>query len=120
MRRAARQLLNQTLAAEEQRLDEAISRYQEAIARATSEDERAALTAENETLRRGREAAEQQLAASHEAELQERWRDITVLEALAAHADRATRFELDLQLAQLRDGYAAARQERSTATTRAA
>jgi len=52
--------------------------------------------------------------------LQERWRDITVLEALAAHADRATRFELDLQLAQLRDGYAAARQERSTATTRAA
>jgi len=119
-RDAARELLNQTLAAEAQRLDEAISRYQAAISGATSEDERAALTAQNETLRRDRVAAEQKLAASQEAELQERWRDISALEAVAARADRATRIELDLQLAQLRDEYAAARQERSTATTRAA
>jgi len=119
-RDAARELLNQTLAAEVQRLDEAISRYQEAISGATSDDERAALTAQNETLRRDRVAAEQKLAASQEAELQERWRDISALEAVAARADRATRIELDLQLAQLRDEYAAARQERSTATTRAA
>lgn len=119
-RDAARELLNQTLAAEVQRLDEAIARYQEAVSRATSDDERAALTAENETLRGSRVAAEQRLAASQKAEEQERWRDISALEAVAARADRATRIELDLQLAQLRDEYAAARQERSTATTRAA
>ncbi len=97
-----------------------IASYQEAISRATSDGERATLTAQNETLRRDRVAAEQKLAASQEAELQERWRDITALEATAAHADRATRITLDLELAELRDEYAAARQERSTATTRAA
>ena len=118
-RDAARALMSQTLAAEVQRLDEAISRYQEAISGATSDDERAALTAQNETLRRDRVAVEQKLAASQEAELQERWRDISALEAVAARADCATRIELDMQLAQLRDEYAAARQERSTATRRA-
>ncbi|MFL5806398.1 MAG: DUF1269 domain-containing protein, partial [Roseiflexaceae bacterium] len=41
-RDAGRELLNQTLAAEVQRLDEVIARYREAISRATSEDERAA------------------------------------------------------------------------------
>jgi uncharacterized membrane protein len=119
-RDAARELLNQTFVAEVLRLDEAISRYQEAISGPMSDDERVALTAQNETLRRDRVAAEQKLAASHETELQERWRDISALEAVAARADRATRIELDLQLAQLRDGYAAARQERSRATTRVA
>jgi uncharacterized membrane protein len=117
-RDAARQLLNQTLAAALLRLDQEIVRYQEAIVRATSADERAALTAENETLRGSRVAAEQQLAASLDAELHERLRDITALEALAAGADGATRMTLDLQLAELRDLYAAARQARST--TRAA
>ncbi len=119
-RDAARELLNQTLAAEVQRLDEVIARYQEAFSHAMSDDERAALRSQNETLRRDRVAAEQQLATSQDAELQERWRDISALEALAARADRATRITLDLQLAELRDEYAAARQERSTATTRAA
>jgi hypothetical protein len=37
-RDAARQLLNQTLAAAVQRLDEEIARYQEALSRATSEE----------------------------------------------------------------------------------
>jgi len=101
-------------------LDNAIARYQEAISGATSDDERAALTAQNEILRRDRVAAEQKLADSQGAELQERGRDISALEAVAARADRASRIELDLELAQLRDEYAAARQERSTATTRAA
>jgi len=119
-RDAARQLLNQTLAAAIQPLDEVIARYQEAISRATSDDERAALTAQNETLRSSRVAAEQKLAASLDAELHERWRDISAMEALAARADRATKIELDLLLAQLRDGYAAARRERSESTTRAA
>jgi uncharacterized membrane protein len=77
-RDAARQLLNQMLAAALQRLDEEIIRYQTAFARAMSEDERAALTAQDETLRRGRAAAEQLLAASLNAGLQERWRNITV------------------------------------------
>jgi len=49
-----------------------IASYQEAISRATSDGERAALTAQNETLRRDCVAAEQKLAASQEAELQER------------------------------------------------
>jgi len=121
MRRdAARALLNQTRVAEIQRLDEVIARSREALSRATSDEERAALTAQNETLRRGRVAAEQKLAASQDAELQERWRDITALEAIAAHADHATRITLDVQLTELRDTYAAARQARSTATTRAA
>jgi len=115
-RDVARELLNQTLAAAVQRVDEEIARYQEAISRATSDEERAALTSQNETLHRSRAAAEQKLAASQEAELQERWRDISALEAAAARADRATRIELDLQLAQLRDEYAAARQQRPTAT----
>ncbi|HJZ47120.1 MAG TPA: DUF1269 domain-containing protein [Roseiflexaceae bacterium] len=119
-RDAARSVLNQTRAAEVQRLDEAIARYQEAISRATSDDERAALTAQNETLQHSRAAAEQQLAASQDAELQERWRDITALEALATRADRATKITLDLELAQLRDTYAAARLERSATTTSAA
>jgi uncharacterized membrane protein len=119
-RDAARALLNQTRAAEVQRLDEAIARYQEAIPRATSEDERAALTSQNETLRRGRMAAQEKLAASQDAALQERWRDISAMEGLATRADRATKIELDLLLAQLRDGYATARRERSESTTRAA
>jgi len=119
-RDAARQLLNQMLAAEVQRLDEEIARYQEAIARATSEEAHAALTAQNETLRGSRVVAEQQLAASQEAELHERWRDITALEALAAHADGATRMTLDLQLAELRDLYAAAREEPAESNARAA
>jgi hypothetical protein len=118
-RDTARELLNQTLAAEVQRLDEAIARYQEAILGATSDDERAALTAQNETLHRNRVEAEQKLAASQDAELQERWRDITALEAAAEQADHATRITLDLELAELRDTYAVARQERSTATTTA-
>jgi predicted phage tail protein len=113
-RDAARELLNQTLAAEVQRLDEVIARYQEAIPRATSEDERAALTSQQAALRNERRTAQQQLAASQEAELEERWRDISALEGLAAGADRATRIELDLLLAQLRDAYAAARQVRSS------
>jgi uncharacterized membrane protein len=117
-RDAARQLLNQTLAAALQRLDEEIVKYQEAIMRATSEDERAALTAENETLRGGRVAAEQQLAASLDAELHERWRDITALQALAARADSATRMTLDLQLAELRDLYAATREKRAESIAR--
>jgi len=119
-RDAARAQLNQTLAAAVQRLDEEIARYQEAIARATSEDERAVEAAENETLHRRRVAAEQQLAASLDAGLQERWRDITVLQTLAAHADGATRVTLDLQLAELRDLYAAAREERAESIARAA
>jgi uncharacterized membrane protein len=119
-RDAARQLLNQTLAAALQRLDEEIVKYQEAIARATSKKAHAALTAENETLRGSRVAAEQQLAASQEAELRERWRDITALQTLAAHADGATRVTLDLQLAELRDLYAAAREERAESIARAA
>ena len=118
-RDAARELLNQTLAAEVQRLDEVIATYQEASSRATSDDERAALASQQAALRSERLGAQQQLAASLDAELQERWRDISALEAVAARADRATRIELDLQLAQLRDEYAAVRQERSTATTRA-
>ena len=97
-----------------------IASYQEAISRATSDGERAALTAQNETLRRDRVAAEQKLVASQDAELQERWRDITALEALVSGADRATRIELDLQLAELRDTYAAARRARSESMTRAA
>ncbi|HEX9440291.1 MAG TPA: DUF1269 domain-containing protein [Roseiflexaceae bacterium] len=115
-RDAARELLNQTLAAEVQRLDEVIARYQEAISRATSDDERAALAAQQTALRSERLTAQQQLASSREAELQERWRDISAMEALAARADRSTRIELDLLLAQLRDGYAAARQVRSRAS----
>jgi uncharacterized membrane protein len=117
-RDAARELLNQTLAAEVLRLDQEIARYQEASGRATSADERAALVAENETLRGSRVVAEQQLAASQEAELHERWRDITALETLAARAEGPARVTLDVQLAELRDLYAAARQARST--TRAA
>jgi uncharacterized membrane protein len=81
-RDAARQLLNQILAAALQRLDEEIVRYQEAISRATSEKERAVLTAQDEMLRRGRAAAEQQLGASLNAGLQERWRNRILLEAL--------------------------------------
>jgi uncharacterized membrane protein len=119
-RDAARQLLSQTLAAEIQRLDEEIARYQEAIARAMSEEAHAALAAQNETLRGSRMAAEQQLAASLDAGLHERWRDITALQTLAAHADGATRMMLDLQLAELRDLYAAARKERAESITRAA
>jgi uncharacterized membrane protein len=118
-RDAARALLNQTLAAEVQRLDEEIARYQEARARATSEDAHAALTAEYETLRQSRVAAEQELAASQDAELQERWRDITALRTLAAHTDPETRITLDLQLTELRDLYAVAWKARSTATARA-
>jgi uncharacterized membrane protein len=119
-RDAARELLNQTLAAAVRRLDEAIAGYQEAISGAQSDEERAALTSQNETLCSSRVAAEQRLAASQDAELQERWRDITALEALVSGADRATRIELDLQLAELRDTYAAARRARSESMTRAA
>ena len=115
-RDAARELLNQTLAAAVQRLDEVIARYAEAISSAQSDDERAALASQQAALGNERRTAQQQLASSQEAELQERWRDITAMEALAARADRATRIELDLQLAQLRDGYAAARQVRSSAS----
>ncbi|HEX9371131.1 MAG TPA: DUF1269 domain-containing protein, partial [Roseiflexaceae bacterium] len=117
-RDAARQLLNQTLAAAVQRLDEEIARYQEALSRATSEDAHAALAAEYETLRQSRVAAEQQLAASQDAELHERWRDITALQTLATRADPATRITLDMQLAELRDLYAVAREARSSTTTR--
>jgi uncharacterized membrane protein len=119
-RDAARELLNQMLAAEVQRLDEEIARYQEAISGATSADERAALTAENEPLRRSRVAAEQKLTASQDAELQERWRDITALETLAARADRATKITLDLQLDELRNTYAAAREKRAESIRRTA
>jgi uncharacterized membrane protein len=119
-RDAARELLNQTLAAEVRRLDEAIARYQEALSGATSEDERAALASQNETLRRDRVAAEQQLVACQEAELRERWRDITALEALAAGADRATKITLDLQLGELRNTYAAAREKRAESIARTA
>ncbi len=119
-RDAARELLNQTLAAEVQRLDDVIARYQEASSRATSDEERAALTSQNETLRSSRVAAEQKLTASQDAELQERWRDISALEAIATHADRATRISLDLLLAELRDSYAAARQVRSESRARTA
>jgi len=115
-RDAARELLNQTLAADVQRLDEVIERYAEAISGARSDDERAALASQQAALGNERRTAQQQLAASQEAELQERWRDISAMEALAARADRATRIELDLQLAQLRDAYAAARQVRSSAS----
>jgi len=115
-RDAARELLNQTLAADVQRLDEVIDRYAEAISGATSDDERAALASQQAALRNERRTAQQQLASSQEAELQERWRDISAMEALAARADRATRIELDLLLAQLRDAYAAARQVRSSAS----
>jgi len=114
-RDAARGLLNQTLAAEVQRLDEVIVRYAEAISHAMSDDERAALAAQQAALRNERRTAQQQLASNQEAELQERWRDISAMEALAARADRSTRIELDLLLAQLRDAYAAARQVRSSA-----
>jgi uncharacterized membrane protein len=117
-RDAARQLLNQTLAAAVQRLDEEIVKYQEALSRATSEDAHAALAAEYETLRQSRVAAEQQLAASQDAELHERWRDITALQTLATRADPATRITLDMQLAELRDLYAVAREARSSTTTR--
>jgi len=119
-RDAARELLNQTLAAELQRLDEVIVRYTEAISGATSDEERAALTSQEAALRSERRRAQQQLASSQEAEQQERWRDITAMEALAGRAELATRIELDLLLAQLRDVYAAARQARSTSTTSAA
>jgi predicted nucleic acid-binding Zn-ribbon protein len=112
----ARLLLNQTLAAAVQRLGEQIVRHQQALSRATSEDAHAALAAEYETLLGSRVAAEQQLAASQDAELHERWRDITALQTLAAHADRATRITLDMQLAELRDLYAVAKQARSTTT----
>jgi len=115
-RDAARELLNQTRAAEVQRLDEVIVRYQEAISGTRSDDERAALTSQQAALRSERLTAQQQLASSQEAELQERWRDISAMEALAARADGATRIELDLLLAQLRDAYAAARQVRSSAS----
>ena len=118
-RDAARALLNQTLAAEVGRLDEAIAGYQEAISRALSDDEQAALAAQQATLRGERLTVQQQLAASQEAELRERWRDISALEAIAARADLATRITLDVQLAELRDMYAAARQGRATATTKA-
>jgi hypothetical protein len=64
--------------------------------------------------------AEQQLAASLDAELHERWRDITALEAIAAHADSATKMTLDLQLGELRDSYAAARKERAESIATAA
>ena len=113
-RDAARELLNQTLAADVQRLDEVIDSYAEAISHAMSDDERAALASQQAALRSERRTAQQQLASSQEAELQERWRDISAVEALAARADRATRIELDLLLAQLRDAYAAARQVRSS------
>jgi uncharacterized membrane protein len=115
-RDAARDLLNQTLAAAIQRLDEEIIRHQQALSRATSEDERAALAGESEKLRGSRAAAQQQLAASQEAELQERWRDISALQTLAARADRATRITLDMQLAELRNLYAVAREARSSTT----
>jgi uncharacterized membrane protein len=118
-RDAARGLLNQTLAAEVERLDEVIASYQEAISRALSDDERAALTAQLAALRSERQTAQQQLAASQEAELRERWRDISALEAIATRANRATRITLDMQLAELRDMYAAARQGRARATTKA-
>jgi uncharacterized membrane protein len=117
-RDAARQLLNQTLAAAIQRLDEKIANYQQARSRATSADAHAALAAEYETLLGSRVAAEQQLAASQDAELHERWRDITALQTLATRADRATRITLDMQLAELRDVYAVAREARSLTTTR--
>ncbi|HEU5102755.1 MAG TPA: DUF1269 domain-containing protein [Roseiflexaceae bacterium] len=117
-RDAARQLLNQTLAAAVQRLDEEIARYQEALSRATSEETHAALATEYERLLGSRVAAEQQLAASQDAELHERRRDITALQRLAARADRATRITLDMQLAELRDLYAVAREARSSTTTR--
>jgi uncharacterized membrane protein len=119
-RDAARALLNQTLAAEVLRLDQEIARYQEAIGRATREEAHAALTAEKEMLHRRRVAAEQQLAASQEAELQERWRDITALQTLAARAEGATRVTLDVQLAELRDLYAAAREQRAESISRPA
>jgi uncharacterized membrane protein len=119
-RDAARQLLNQTCTVAIQRLDEAIARYQEAISRATSADEGAALAAQHEALRRSRAAAEQQLAASLDAGLQERWRDIAALGRLAAHADGATRVTLDLQLGELRNAYAAARKARAESIARAA
>jgi hypothetical protein len=119
MRRdAARALLNQTLAAEVGRLDEAIAGYQEAISRALSDGEQAALAAQQATLRGEHLTVQQQLTASQEAELRERWRDISALETIAARADRATRITLDLQLAELRDMYAAARQGRAPATTK--
>ena len=118
-RDAARGLLNQTLAAEVERLDEVIASYQVAISRALSDDERAALATQQAALRDMRQTAQQQLTASQEAELRERWRDISALEAIAAHANRATRITLDLQLAELRDMYAAARQGRATATAKA-
>jgi len=117
-RDAARQLLNQTLAAAVQRLDEEIVRYQEALSRATSEDAHAALAAEYETLLGSRVAAKQQLAASQDAELHERRRDITALQTLATRADPETRITLDMQLAELRDLYAVAREARSSTTTR--
>jgi len=117
-RDAARQLLNQTLAAAVQRLDEEIIRNQEAVSRATSADERAALAAENQTLHHSRAAAEQKLALSQDVGLQERWRDITALQTLAARAEGPTRITLDVQLAELRDLYAVAREARSTTTTR--
>jgi len=119
-RDTARELLNQTLAAEVQRLDEVIVRYAEAISGAQSDEERAALTSQQAALRNERLTAQQQLASSQEAEQQERRRDITAMEALAGRAELATRIELDLLLAQLRDVYAAARQARSTSTTSAA
>jgi uncharacterized membrane protein len=118
-RDAARAQLNQTLTAEVGRLDEAIATYQEVISRALSDEEQAALTAQQARLRSKRLTAQQQLVASQEAELRERWRDISALEAVAARADRATRITLDLQLAELRDTYAAARQGRATATAKA-
>lgn len=115
-RDAARDLLNQTLTAEVLRLDQTIARYQEAISRAKTDNERATLTSQNDTLRGSRVAAEQKLAASQEAELQQRWRDISALQAIAASADPTARIELDLQIAELRDDYAAARPERSMTT----
>jgi len=65
-------------------------------------------------------AAEQKLAASMDAGLQERWRDISALEAIAAHADGATKITLDLQHGELRNTYAAAREERAESIARTA
>jgi uncharacterized membrane protein len=111
-RDAARALRNQSLAMEIQGLDEEIASCVEAASRGLSESERAALADRSETLHQSREAAVQQLRTGLDLGLQERRRDITALETLAAHADGVTRITLDLLLGELRDTYAAARKER--------
>jgi uncharacterized membrane protein len=115
-RDAARGLLNQTLAADVQRLDDMLVRYTQALSGATSNDERAALAAQQAALRNERRTAQQQQASCQKAELQERWRDISAIEVLATRADLATRIELDLLLTQLRDQYAVARQAHVSAS----